>query len=229
MKRIAFFILVALCIASLLSCTSTIEGDIVENDIQDENAVEQLPEEPVVDADSKFIEYLGRITNNAPAESLSYILETTHTLNGVTTSKACAVSNGKILTITSNGESTNAEIYTPESLTAIDCGTKTYTQIPMDPVFYEQTIASLECVSKYAGIEFVPSGYTVVDKDCYAEVAAIDGITKIFIFDDAYDLKYIVYAVEDGSLVTEEIISFSSDPELIKPESFAIPSDFILI
>ena len=228
MKKILFLILAVLCVASLFSCTTTIEGDI-ENNAPTENEVEQLPEDPVVDADSKFIEYLARVTNSAPAGSLSYLLETTHTLNGVTTSRACAVLDGKILNISTNGDTRSAEIYTPETLTAIDCGTKTYTQIPMEAALYEQTTASLECVSKYAGVEFVPSGYTVVDKDCYAEVAVIDGVTKIFIFDDEYNLKYIVYAVEDGSLVTEEIISFSSDPELIKPENFAVPSDFILI
>ena len=210
MKRISLCLAAVLCGLLMFSCTPAVQNE-VEGDIPfQENEVERVPEEPAIDVDSKFIEYLTKITGSASAEGLTYLLETTHTVNGVTVSGACAVSEGKILKISANGESTTAEIYTPETHSLLDCNARTYTQVPMDPSVYAQALSSLEFVSKYAGIDFVPSGYTVVDKDCYAEVAVIDGVTKIFIFDDEYNLKYIVYAMEDGALVTEEIISFSS-------------------
>lgn len=236
MKKIAFGIVAVLSIFLMVSCSSEPENpidDIVISDVEQatvpESEAASDEESPKAVNTSKFIEYLGYITNNAPAAQLSYLLESTYTLNGLTVSKVCAVSDGKILNIASNGEVTTAEIYTPETLTLLDCNAKTYTQSPMEPSVYEQAVSSLEYVAKYEGIDFTPSGYTVVDKDCYAEVAVINGITKIFVFDDTSNLKYIIYAMDDGALVTEEIISFAPGAELIKPEDFIVPSDFSLI
>ena len=231
MKKIFLSVLFIFTAAFLFSCTTltTTGQNPVQDDeiVSDETIVENVVE--AVAQNSKFVEYLRSIVSDSEANEVTYILERTVTVNGASVSYATAVSNGKILNIAGNGEFTTAEIFTPELHTFMDCKAKTYTQSPMDPTLYQQVLSSVECMSKYDNVEFTPSGYTVVDKDCYAEVAVINNIPKIFVFDDNGCLKYIIYTQEDGALVTEEYIAFTSSPDIVPEENFSVPGNYTLL
>ena len=103
---------------------------------------------------------------------------------------------------------------------------KAYSQTAIDEAAYNNAFSEVLCAQKYKDTDFVPSGYTVVDKDHYAEVAMISDTPHIFIFDENYSLKYIVHAQADGALVTEEIFAFTSE---VNDEIFVIPSDYAKI
>ena len=226
MKKLLFLLLSLVLMLFLVSCTigpDTNQGIIEEESNSDELIIEGSP---IGIAPSRFADYLTSIVPaKTPAEAL-YYMEKATTVNGVTTSRITAVKDGTLLTISNTAGVKTASILTPQTLTSIDVVNKTYTQTPIEPSVYDALMADVECAKKYSGIEFTPSAYTVVDKDQYAEIAVINDVARIFIFDDSFVPKYIVYAQPDGALVTEELIAFKAD---LNDDIFIIPSDYTLV
>lgn len=189
-----------------------------QNDQPDEPVIELMP--------SKFADFFSAVVPaKTPAEA-TYYLEKAITVNGVTTSTITAAKNGVVLMISEVGGVKTVTVLKPESLTTIDVVNRTFTVTQQDEETYNAVLDSLECAKKYSGIEFTPSAYTVVDKDQYAEIAIINDTPHIFIFDDNYILKYIVYAQADGALVTEELFTFTSE---VDNDMFVIPADYTQI
>ena len=175
---------------------------------------------------SKFADYLTSVVTAELPDNAVYYLEKAVTVDGVTTSIIKAVKNGTVLSITETAGIKNVSIVSRDTATTLDVASQTYSQTTCDEAAYNAVMSNVECASKYYDIEFTPSAYTVVDKDQYAEVAMIDGTPHIFIFDDNYALKYIVYAREDGVLITEEIFAFTAE---VDDELFAIPESYTAV
>lgn len=224
MKKLLFLLLIFSLLFSLISCsdsTDSFQGIIEETINRDEQAVQDVSIEMLP---SRYADYLKSIVPAKNPSEAVYYMEKVITVNGVSTSLTTAVKNGTLLTISNTDDVKSASILTPQALTSIDVVNKTYTQSPIEPYVYDTYMAQVECAKKYSGIEFTSSAYTVIDKDHYAEIAVLDEVARIFIFDDNYIPKYIVYAQSDGALVTEEFITFKAD---FDENIFVIPSDYI--
>ncbi len=223
MKKV-LLILLSCIIVLLTACnTATVPNDS-ENDANAENkdiTAENTPQPTLLP--SKFADYLTSVVTAELPDYAVYYLEKAVTVDGQTTSIIKAVKNGTVLTISEIAGNKNVSIVSRDTATIMDVAAQTYSQTSCDEAAYNAVMIDVECASKYYDIEFTPSAYTVVDKDQYAEVAMIDGTPHIFIFDDNYALKYIVYAREDGALVTEEIFAFTAEVDdglFVVPESY---------
>ena len=221
MKKLFLILLSVLLLLSLVSCNTQAPQS------EDVPPQETNPEaDNIVLKDSKFADFLTSIVPAKLPTEATYYLEKAVTVNGVTTSTITAVKNGTLLTISETNGVKTASIVTRDTLTTIDVAAKAYSQAAIDETAYNSALDSVLCANKYKDVEFVPSGYTVVDKDHYSEVAMISDTPHIFIFDENYSLKYIVYAQADGALVTEEFFEFTSE---VNDEIFVIPSDYAKI
>lgn len=212
----------------VVSCNNaTVPQDNNDPSVTDNDNIDNIENAVVDDAvllPSKFADYLTSVVSTPLPDDAVYYLEKAVTVNGETTSVITAVKNGTVLNITEYAGTKSAVIISRDTVTTLDVAAQTYSQTTCDEASYNAVMASLQCPSKYYNIEFSPSAYTVVDKDQYAEVAMIDDTPHIFIFDDDYNLKYIIYAQIDGSLVTEEIFTFTSE---VDDGLFVIPENYV--
>ncbi|MBE6689106.1 MAG: hypothetical protein E7588_07500 [Ruminococcaceae bacterium] len=217
MKKIVFVLLILLFVTLLFSCNnvSTDQNEQIASSDQSE------PEETMLE--SKFADYLATVVPAKTVSEATYYMEKAITVNGVTTSVITAVKNGKLLTISDTAGVKTVSIVARDTLTSVDVVNKTYTVASIDSATYEELTKNVECMKKYASIEFTPSAYTVVDKDQYAEIAVFDEVPHIYIFNDEFVPKYIVYAQADGALVTEEFITFKAE---FDDNIFVLPSDY---
>ncbi|MBQ9941033.1 MAG: hypothetical protein IJO74_05805 [Clostridia bacterium] len=220
------FIILSVIFVLLASCTANYTQNNEQILPETQGVSDGAIAENLTLQNSKFIKYLSSVVSDLPAEQVNYLLKRTITVNGTTTSCVTAVDKGNIIDLKSTNGSVTADIITPTMYTSMDCINKTYSDSPIEHEVYQKFVFDIECIDKYKNIEFFPTGYTVVDKDYYAEVAVIDGVSKIFIFDFDEILKYIVYTQEDGSLVTEEIISIETNANTITSDNFQVPEDY---